>query len=151
MLANQDKVCEQEGALTLAKNKFLKDAIYSTATACNNINHKDFDIEREKKRSENDLIALRVGDGLQAMIAAQMLAIHKLQQTSMVLANAMPLNESNQYYTNTAIKLANTFVQQANLLAKLQGVGGQKIIIERVDISNGGQAVIGNVNSQERQ
>ena len=151
MLANQVKPCEQEDELTLAKNKFLKDTIYSTATSCNNINHKNFDIEKAKKQSENDLVALNVEDGLQAMIAAQMLAIHKLQQTSMILANAMPFNESNQYYTNTAIKLANTFVQQANLLAKLQGVGGQKIIVERVDISNGGQAVIGTVSSQNRQ
>ena len=41
---------------------------------------------------------------------------------------------------------SNTFIQQANLLAKLQGGIGQKIIVERVDVSHGGQAVIGTVN-----
>ena len=36
-------------------------------------------------------------------------------------------------------------MQQANTLAKLQGVGGQKIIIERVDVHQGGQAIVGNI------
>lgn len=37
---------------------------------------------------------------------------------------------------------------QASLLAKLQGGGiGQKIIVERVDVSHGGQAVVGIVNA----
>jgi len=99
----------------------------------------------QKGHSENDLIALKVENSLQAMVASQMLAVHKLQQTSMVLINGLPFGESTRYYTNTAIKLSNTFIQQANLLAKLQGGVGQKIIVERVDISHGGQAVIGTV------
>ena len=150
MLANQVKPCEQEDELTLAKNKFLKDTIYSTATSCNNINHKNFDIEKAKKQSENDLIALQCDGGIQAMLAAQMLSIHKLQQTSLTLAHGLSFEGVGKYYINTAIKLSNTFIQQANLLAKLQGGVGQKIIVERVDISHGGQAVIGNINSQDR-
>jgi hypothetical protein len=33
----------------------------------------------------------------------------------------------------------------SNALAKLQGVGGQKIVVERVDVHQGGQAVVGNI------
>jgi hypothetical protein len=46
---------------------------------------------------------------------------------------------------NTAIKLSNTFVQQAALLAKLQGGGAQKIVVERVDVHQGGQAIVGSI------
>jgi len=147
MLANQVKTCEQEDKIILAKNRLLETTIRSNATACNNINHKDFDLENAKKQSENNLIALQCEGGLQALLAAQMLSIHKLQQTSMALANGLSFSEAGTYYTNTAIKLSNTFIQQASLLAKLQGGIGQKIIVERVDVSHGGQAVIGIVNA----
>ena len=79
------------------------------------------------------------------MLAAQMLSIHHLQQRSMTYANACEGMKLQQYYTNAAIKLSNCFVQQANMLAKLQGVGGQKIIVERVDVHQGGQAIVGNI------
>jgi len=86
-----------------------------------------------------------VNDGLQAMLAAQMLSIHELQQRTMAYANASDNLELKRYCTNTTVKLANCFVQQANILAKLQGIGGQKIIVERVDVHQGGQAVVGNI------
>lgn len=36
-------------------------------------------------------------------------------------------------------------LQQATLLAKLQGGIGQKIIVEHVDVHQGGQAIVGNI------
>lgn len=74
-----------------------------------------------------------------------MLSIHQLQQRTIAYANACDDLELKMYCTNTTVKLANCFVQQANILAKLQGVGGQKIIVERVDIHQGGQAIVGNI------
>lgn len=146
MQANQIRSQEQEDKISVAKNRLLEDTIRTSATACNNIRHKDFDPEKARKQNENDLIALQCEGGLQVMLAAQMMAIHKLQQTAMGLANGLTYGEISKYYTNTAIKLSNTFIQQANLLAKLQGGVGQKIIVERVNVSHGGQAVIGTVN-----
>ena len=146
MLTNQVVSQENQDEKVLATNQFLEETIYSAATACNNVYREGFDIVQAKRQSECELTALQVEGGLQAMVAAQMLAIHKLQQTSMTLANGLPFGASSQYYTNTAIKLSNTFIQQANLMAKLQGRVGQKIIVERVDVSHGGQAVIGTVN-----
>lgn len=130
------------------QNEFISSIVRSNAIATSSdYKNDDFDLERAKNKSEMSLTALDVEGGLQAMLASQMLAINKLQHTCMTVANNLTHSESSRYYTNTAIKLANTFVQQAALLAKLQGGGGQKIIVERVDISNGGQAVIGNINS----
>ncbi|KTD00550.1 hypothetical protein OQJ19_07435 [Fluoribacter gormanii] len=71
--------------------------------------------------------AMSFDDGLQAMLVAQMLSIHELQQRTMAYANACDDLELKKYCTSTTVKLANCFVQQANILAKLQGVGGQKI------------------------
>lgn len=102
-------------------------------------------MDKAKQKSSDALIALDVNGGLQSMLAAQMLSIHELQQRTMTYANAIDSLELKKYYTNTAVKLANCFVQQANILAKLQGVGGQKIIVERVDVHQGGQAVVGNI------
>lgn len=105
----------------------------------------NFDVIEAEKDSIAWLEALNAIGGLQEMLAAQMLSIHQLQQISISMANKM-LHHNNPNFTNTAIKLANVFVQQAALLAKLQGAGGQKIIVEHVEVHHGGQAVVGNIN-----
>ncbi|HLB41991.1 MAG TPA: hypothetical protein VJN02_03890 [Gammaproteobacteria bacterium] len=96
--------------------------------------------------TEHDLKALSAEGGLQEMLAAQMLAIHRLQQRSIAAANICHDVNTAQYFTNTAIKLSNCFTQQAALLAKLQGAGGQEIVVEHVEVHHGGQAVVGNIN-----
>jgi hypothetical protein len=146
MQKNKLKITEHEDTLVLVKKGLLDDTIHNNAQACDNVSRDGFDLEKAKKKSQSHLTALGANEGLQALLASQMLAIHKLQQRSMAIVNGLSYSEASQYYTNTSIKLANTFVQQATLLAKLQGGIGQKIIVERVDISHGGQAVIGNVN-----
>ena len=69
------------------------------------------------------------------------------QMGALYYAHAVDNHELKQYFTNATVKLANCFVQQANMLAKLQGAGLQKIIVERVEVHQGGQAVVGNVQS----
>ena len=133
------------------QDKFMSSIVHSNALATsNNFKNDDFDLDGAKSKSKMSLTALDVDGGLQAMLASQMLAINKLQHTCMAVANNLTHSDESRYYTNTAIKLANTFVQQAALLAKLQGGGGQKIIVERVNISNGGQAVIGTVSAPNK-
>ncbi len=128
-----------------AKEKFNRHIIQKNAAAISDISAHNFDINKARQISQNALAALDAKDGLQSMLAAQILSIHELQQRSMVYAHAADDLELKKYFTNATIKLANCFVQQANTLAKLQGVGGQKIIIERVDVHQGGQAIVGNI------
>lgn len=120
------------------------------ALSCSNIKSENFDLDTEIKKSEIALSSLNATDGLQQMLVAQMISIHRLQQMSMANANGSDHLENKQYFTNSAIKLANCFTQQANLLARLQGHGIQKIVVERVDVHQGGQAVVGNINSGTR-
>ncbi|WP_133128961.1 hypothetical protein [Legionella nagasakiensis] len=94
--------------------------------ATNNISSDNFDFEGAKSLCTEGIAALGAQNGLESMLVAQMLSIHKLQQRSIAYANASDNMELKTYYTNSAIKLANCFVQQANMLAKLRGVGGAK-------------------------
>lgn len=129
------------------KQKFMHRLVLDNALATQRILREDFDVESAKQQSTIELEALSPANTLQAMLASQMLTVHKLQHTCTTFANNLTYIPTLQYYTNTAIKLANIFVQQANLFAKLQGMTGQKVVVEKVDISEGGQAIIGTVNS----
>jgi len=128
-----------------AKEKFNNHIIQENAKTISDITAHNFDINKATQISQNALVALDAKDSLQSMLAAQILSIHQLQQKSMAYAHAADDFELKKYFTNATIKLANCFVQQANTLAKLQGVGGQKIIVERVDVHQGGQAIVGNI------
>lgn len=142
---NEKKQHQLSDNVLEAKEKFNRHLIHENAIATNNIKAENFDMDKAKQRSRDAIIALDADGGLQSMLAAQMFSIHELQQKTMTYANAIDNFELKKYYTNSAVKLANCFVQQANILAKLQGVGGQKIIVERVDVHQGGQAVVGNI------
>lgn len=115
------------------------------AIACSHRIDENWDRQQAIRESTNSMKALNAKGGLQEMIVAQMTSIHLLQQMTVALANSSGLADSKQYYTNSAIKLANCFTQQAALLAKLQG-DGQKIVVEHVEVHHGGQAVVGNIN-----
>ncbi|WP_035918435.1 hypothetical protein [Legionella fairfieldensis] len=131
----------------MSERQYLKRKILRlNALACNDIRQNNFDIENAMHQSRKELQTLGVNDCLQEMIAAQIISIHRLQQISMSFASSTDEMNHRQYFTNAAIKLANCFAQQANLLSRLQGYGGQKMIIERVDVHHGGQAVVGNIN-----
>lgn len=124
---------------------FMRSVINDNALACQSIRNKNFDLNEAKQQSQQGIAMLRTKEGLQTMLTAQMLSVHKLQQHAMVYANSIDNMQSKQYYTYTAIKLANCFVQQANVLAKLQGIAGQTMLVGRVDVHEGGQAVVGNI------
>lgn len=126
-------------------NTFTKELILKATIASHDIQSKNFDLSEAQSICTAGIASINTKDGLQTMLAAQMLTIHQLQQKVMSYANGINNLEIEKYYTSAALKLANCFVQQANLMAKLQGAGGQKIIVEHVDIHQGGQAIVGNI------
>ncbi len=116
------------------------------ALANNNFDRKDFNLEESIANIESNIKTLGASDELQEMLAAQMLSVHRLQQLSMSLASSAPDGSNKQYFTNVGIKLANCFIQQANLLSKLQGHSSQRMVVEHVTIHSGAQAIVGNIN-----
>lgn len=132
-----------------AKNKPTEftSRIQGLATlSCNNFNREDFDMEKSLNTTKNSFKALENPKGIQDMLIAQMLSIHNLQQKSAALANESKHHPTKKYFTNSAVKLSNCFTQQASLLAKLQGALGHRIVVEHVEVHEGGQAVVGNIN-----
>ena len=144
------KQLKKERKTACEKYNFIQNVIHNNAMSCNDVTHKDFDIEESRRKSATSIAALNVDNGLEAMLASQMLSVHQLQQTAMIMVNGLPYGEHSQYYTNTAIKLSHVFVVQANLLAKLQGTTGQNVTVKRVDVNQGGQAIIGTIHAPER-
>lgn len=123
------------------REKFKKKIISHSALACSDKG----ELVNALAESENDMKALNAQNSLQEMLIAQMTSIHLLQQKTITLANRTGIFDTKQYLINSSIKLANCFTQQAALLAKLQGISGQKIIVEYVEVHNGGQAIVGNI------
>jgi hypothetical protein len=81
---------------------------------------------------------LRPQGAMQAMLSAQMAAIHF---TSMTVLTNGSLDDQR---VNRVTKLMGLFSRQVELLARLQGkIAQQRVIVERVDVSAGGQAAIG--------
>jgi hypothetical protein len=125
---------------------FTKDLVFKAMLASHDLKDKNFDLSEAKEMCSAGIASLNTKEGLQTMLSAQMLTIHQLQQKAMAYAHGIKNLEIEKYYTNTAIKLANCFVQQANLLAKFQGHTGQKITVERVNVHHGGQAIVGTIH-----
>lgn len=148
-MTDQKEITPKNSQITdqsYSDSTFSKNARKLAAVACSDYKSASFDMDEAVTDVRLGLKALNATEGLQEMVANQMLSIHHLQQISAALANASDHNSNRQYYTNSAVKLANCFIQQATLLAKLQGVGGQKIVVEHVEVHQGGQAVVGNIN-----
>lgn len=89
--------------------------------------------------------AVEPKDGLEAMLAAQMGAIHA---ATMMLAkrlnhvDTIPQQDSAERALN---KLARTFATQMEALKRYRTGGQQKVLVEHVTVNAGGQAIVGTV------
>ncbi len=89
-------------------------------------------------------------DEVEAMLATQMAAVH---QATMIMAKRLnhveniPQQDSAERALN---KLARTFATQVQTLKKYRSKGEQTVRVERVTVNEGGQAVVGNVQTGGR-
>ena len=86
-------------------------------------------------------------DQLEAMLAAQMAVIHKLTMAAgqrLGDVNSMPPDSA----LNDVIKLARTFAIQLEALKRYRTGGEQKVTVQHVNVSEGGQAIVGNVTTR---
>ena len=84
-------------------------------------------------------------DQLEAMLAAQMAAVHMATMTfarRLALVENIPQQDSAERAFN---KLARTFVSQMEALKRYRTGGEQKVTVQHVSVSEGGQAIVGNV------
>jgi hypothetical protein len=88
-------------------------------------------------------------DQIEAMLAAQMAAIHCATMTfarRLAHVENIPQQDSAERILN---KLARTFATQVEALKRYRSKGEQTVRVERVTVYEGGQAIVGNVNGSE--
>jgi hypothetical protein len=84
-------------------------------------------------------------DEVEAMLAAQMAAVHN---ATMASARRLKVAETSQQRDTSGRafnKLARTFVAQVEALKRYRTGGEQKVTVEHVTVNDGGQAIVGNV------
>ena len=90
-------------------------------------------------------------DQLEAMLAAQMAAIH---MTTMTFVRRLAHVENIQQQDSaggTLNKLTRTYATQMETLKRYRTGGEQKVTVQHVSVSEGGQAIVGNVTQTPRE
>jgi hypothetical protein len=84
-------------------------------------------------------------DQLETMLAAQMAAVHNATMTyarRLSLADTLMEADAAERSFN---KLARTFTTQMEALKRYRNGGEQKVTVQHVNVEDGGQAIVGNV------
>jgi hypothetical protein len=88
---------------------------------------------------------IRPRDQLEATLAVQMAAIHMATMSAAANMSGAKTNEVREMYEKAMNRLARTFVAQVEGLKRYRSKGEQRVIVERVTVEKGGQAIVGNV------
>ena len=90
-------------------------------------------------------------DQLEAMLAAQMAAVHVASMTfarRLALVETTPQQDSAERAFN---KLTRTFAMQMEALKRYRSGAEQKVTLQHVSVAEGGQAIVGNVTQAPRE
>tara|TARA_B100000315_G_scaffold208565_1_gene203947 strand:- start:213 stop:890 length:678 start_codon:yes stop_codon:yes gene_type:complete len=111
------------------------------------------DVSNPSLDSETINAALAVVHGIQprdeieAMLALQMVGIHKASMRCLRVANREDATfEGRDVNLKHATKLTRTYAAQMEALNKYRGKGQQKMTVEHVHVHDGGQAIVGPVS-----
>jgi hypothetical protein len=106
---------------------------------------------RADEKSTNAMIAgiaaMRPRDEAEAMLIAQMIATHELALTFARRLKHVENIPQQDSAANALTKLTRTYAAQMAALKHYRTGGEQRVIVQRVDVREGGQAVVGVVNS----
>jgi hypothetical protein len=108
---------------------------------------KSLDLESLVRQFPAEALAsLGVRDGLEALLAVQMVSVHSLAMKFLGRVAIENQTETGiELYVNRANKLMRTFATQMETLKKHRSTGEQHVTVEHVTVQNGGQAVVGTV------
>jgi hypothetical protein len=91
---------------------------------------------------------LKPSDGPEAMLAAQMVAVH--YAAMQCFSRAMLEDQSlvgRELNLKHGAKLSRIYAQQIETLDKHRRKGQQTVVVEHVHVNDGGQAIVGNVSA----
>jgi len=114
---------------------------------CTDPTRTDDDIKRNIRvlNGQSEFMhAIGPQNGLEGMLAAQMVATHNMgmEFSKRAMVQGQPAEFAEKYF-NMATKAQRTFVAQIEALNKLRTGGQQTIQVQHVQVNQGGQAVIG--------
>lgn len=90
-------------------------------------------------------------DGVERMLAVQMAATHfAIVRAAEWISNAQTTDQIAAH-TNGYTKLARAYTAQMEALRKHRNGGKQTVVIQHVNVEEGGQAIVGNVQPGEGQ
>ncbi len=92
------------------------------------------------------LIGIQPQDEIEAMLAVQMIGVHNIAMDYMGKATRTDRVDFMSTYMNGATKSLRTFAAQMEALKKYRTGGQQRMIVEHVNVNEGGQAIVGTVN-----
>ena len=89
-------------------------------------------------------------DGVEGLLAAQMVAVHAAAQECFRRA-AIPEQtfQGRDMALRHGTRLSRLFTEQMTALQKYRGKGQQMVVVKRVNVGEGGQAIVGNVSRGE--
>jgi hypothetical protein len=103
------------------------------------------------ERGINFMLAVVKGidprDQIEAMLAAQIAAVHMATMTfarRLAHVENIPQQDAAERAFN---KLARTFAAQVSALKDYRSRGEQRMVVQHVNVAEGGQAIVGNVNA----
>ena len=101
----------------------------------------------------NNALAILQGiapkDEVEGMLAVQMVGVHNLAMET--LKRAMITDQSfegKEANINQATRMLRTYIFQMEALKRYRTGGQQKVVVEHVNINQGGQAIVGVVNRE---
>ena len=95
--------------------------------------------------------AIEPQDEVEAMLAIQMFGTYSLAADMLVKAKQARTTDEVERYGTLATKMLRTYTAQIEALSRLRRGGEQKVTVEHVHVYEGGQAIVGNVNSPDAQ
>jgi hypothetical protein len=106
------------------------------------------------ERQLNFMLAMVTGieprDQLEAMLAAQMAAVHNAAMTFARRLNHVDNIQQQDSAERAFNKLTRTFACQLEALKRYRSTGKQTVRVEHVTVNDGGQAIVGNVAHEGR-
>lgn len=101
----------------------------------------------EGNRALGMAIEIQPRDAVEALLATQMAATHSaMMRFSMMMANTEVLQQL-EFLERAVNKLGRTFTTQMEALRKHRNGGRQTVTVQHVNVEDGGQAIVGNVQA----
>lgn len=132
-------------------HQYLLNQVVRTFRGCES--SEGFNYTRMEEFANNAMALLngiQPQDEIEGMLAVQMIAVHNMAMETMKRAMITGQTfEGEEANVNRATKMLRTFTAQMEALKRYRTGGQQKVTVEHVHVTAGGQAIVGVVNRGE--